>query len=48
MAEEVFMYAVTTGFFIGLTAILFGTRARRISKTVSASTGRSGGALGGT
>jgi hypothetical protein len=48
MAEEIFMYAVTTGFFIGLVAILFGTRFRRISKSVSISTSRSGGALGGT
>jgi hypothetical protein len=48
MAEEIFMYAVTTGFFIGLVTILFGTRFRRISKSVSISTSRSGGALGGT
>jgi hypothetical protein len=48
IAEEIFMYAVTTGFFIGLVAILFGTRFRRISKSVSISTSRSGGALGGT
>jgi hypothetical protein len=29
MAEEVFMYAVTTGIFAFLTAILFGSRAAR-------------------
>lgn len=46
MAEEVFMYAVTTGFFIGLVAILFGGRFKRTSKSVSVSNSRSG-ALGG-
>ena len=29
MADEVFMYAVTTGIFAFLTAILFGSRAAR-------------------
>jgi len=29
MAEEVFMFAVTTGMFVFLTALLFGTRAAR-------------------
>jgi len=47
MAEAVFMYAVTTGFFIGLVAILFGTRARRKSSTASTAT-RSGGAVSST
>jgi hypothetical protein len=35
MADAMFMYAVTTGFFIGLVAILFGTRARKINDSVS-------------
>jgi hypothetical protein len=48
MADAVFMYAVTTGFFIGLIAILFGTRTRRISRSASSlTTSSSGGALGG-
>lgn len=29
MADAMYMYVVTTGFFIGLVAILFGTRARK-------------------
>ncbi|MDQ3836584.1 MAG: hypothetical protein M3270_06585 [Thermoproteota archaeon] len=29
MAEEMFMYAVTTGIFVFLVALLFGTRAAR-------------------
>ena len=34
MADAMFMYAVTTGFFIGLVAILFGTRARKSNESV--------------
>jgi hypothetical protein len=47
MSDSVFMYAVTTGFFVGLVAILFGTRARRYSKgsTSSSSIDRSTGAV---
>ena len=45
MAYAMFMYAVTTGFFIGLVAILFGTRARKSNESVSDSvTSRSEGA----
>jgi hypothetical protein len=35
MADAKFMYAVTTGFFIGLVAILFGTRASKSNDSVS-------------
>ena len=35
MADAMFLYAVTTGFFIGLVAILFGTRARKSNESVS-------------
>ncbi|HEY3524552.1 MAG TPA: hypothetical protein VGK47_00025 [Nitrososphaeraceae archaeon] len=46
MADAMFMYAVTTGFFIGLVAILFGTRARKSNESVSDSvTSRSEGAV---
>ncbi|HEV2876948.1 MAG TPA: hypothetical protein VGW09_06720 [Nitrososphaeraceae archaeon] len=46
MADAMFMYAVTTGFFIGLVAILFGTRARKSNESVSDSvTNRNEGAL---
>jgi ABC-type transporter Mla maintaining outer membrane lipid asymmetry permease subunit MlaE len=46
MADVMFMYAVTTGFFIGLVAILFGTRARKSNESVSDSvTSRSEGAV---
>ncbi|MDQ3838020.1 MAG: hypothetical protein M3297_01995 [Thermoproteota archaeon] len=38
MADTMFMYAVTTGFFIGLVAILFGTRVRRSSRGAPDST----------
>ena len=31
MADEVFIYAVTAGVFVVLTAILFGSRAKRLS-----------------
>ena len=34
MADAMFIYAVTTGFFIGLVAILFGTRARKSNESV--------------
>jgi hypothetical protein len=44
MRYGMFMYAVTTGFFIGLVAILFGTRARKSNESVSDSvTSRSEG-----
>jgi len=44
MADAMFTYAVTTGFFIGLVAILFGTRARKSNESVSDSvTSRSEG-----
>jgi ABC-type transporter Mla maintaining outer membrane lipid asymmetry permease subunit MlaE len=46
MADAMFMYAVTTGFFIGLVAILFGARARKSNESVSDSvTSRSEGAV---
>ena len=32
MAEETFMFAVTTGVFVFLVAVLFGSRARRHSQ----------------
>ena len=49
MADAMFMYAATTGFFIGLVAILFGMRARRNSRSASASvTSGSGGMMGNT
>jgi hypothetical protein len=32
MAEETFMFAVTTGVFVFLVAVLFGSRARRYSQ----------------
>jgi hypothetical protein len=49
MADAMFMYAATTGFFIGLVAILFGMRARRNSRSTSASvTGGSGTVVGNT
>jgi ABC-type transporter Mla maintaining outer membrane lipid asymmetry permease subunit MlaE len=35
MADAMFRYAVTTGFFIGLVAIQFGTRARKSKEGVS-------------
>lgn len=31
MADEMFMYAVTTGIFVFLVAIMFGARAKRYS-----------------
>lgn len=34
MADAMFMYAVTTGSFIDLVAILFGTRARKSNESV--------------
>jgi hypothetical protein len=39
MAEEMFMFAVTTGVFVFLTAILFGARAKRYSAGYTASGG---------
>lgn len=46
MADAMFTYAVTTGFFIGLVAILFGTRARKSNESVSDSVmSRSEGAV---
>jgi hypothetical protein len=49
MADAMFMYAATTGFFIGLVAILFGMRARRNSRSTSASvTSGSGTVVGNT
>lgn len=46
MADAMFIYAVTTGFFIGLVAILFGTRARKSNESVSDSvTSRSEGTV---
>ena len=46
MADAMFIYAVTTGFFIGLVAILFGTRARKSNESVPDSvTSRSEGAF---
>ena len=46
MADAMFMYAVTTGFFIGLVAILFGTRASKSNESVPDSvTSRSEGAV---
>lgn len=46
MADAMFRYAVTTGFFIGLVAILFGTRARKSNESVPDSvTSRSEGAV---
>lgn len=32
MAEEIFMFAVTTGVFVFLVGVLFGTRAKRYSQ----------------
>ena len=49
MADAMFMYAATTGFFIGLVAILFGMRARRNSRSASTSVmSGSGGMVGNT
>lgn len=46
MADAMFMYAVTTGFFIGLVAILFGTRVRKSNESASDSVrSRSEGAV---
>jgi len=56
MAEETFMYAVTTGIFVFLVAILFGTRAARkrkepeeraVETTESSFSGGSGSGGGG-
>lgn len=41
MAEEAFMYAVTTGIFVFLVAVLFGSRARRYSQGYTPSGGHS-------
>lgn len=35
MADAMVRYTVTTGFFIGLVADLFGTRARKSNESVS-------------
>jgi hypothetical protein len=49
MADAMFMYAATTGFFTGLVAILFGIRARRNSRSASASVmSGSGGVVSNT
>lgn len=46
MADAMSMYAVTTGFFIGLVDILFGTRVRKSNDNVSDSVrSRSEGAV---
>jgi hypothetical protein len=46
MADAMFIYAVTTGFFIGLVAILFVTRAPKSNQSVSDSVAsRSEGAV---
>ncbi|MDQ4101250.1 MAG: hypothetical protein M3115_03570 [Thermoproteota archaeon] len=56
MAEETFMFAVTTGIFAFLVAVLFGTRAARkrkepeenpVETTESSFTGSSGSGGGG-
>ena len=39
MAEEMFMFAVTTGVFVFLVGILFGSRAKRYSSGYSSSEG---------
>ena len=39
MAEEMFMFAVTTGIFAFLVAVLFGSRARRYSQGYTQSEG---------
>ena len=41
MAEETFMFAVTAGVFVFLVAVLFGSRARRISQGYTPSEGHS-------
>jgi hypothetical protein len=43
MAEEVFMFAVTTGIFVFLTAIVFGARAKRYSAGYTPSGGHAEG-----
>jgi hypothetical protein len=48
MADAMFMYAATTGFFIGLVAILFGMRARRNSRSTASVTSGSGTVVGNT
>jgi hypothetical protein len=39
MAEEMFMFAVTTGIFAFMVAVLFGSRARRYSQGYTRSEG---------
>jgi hypothetical protein len=41
MAEETFMFAVTTGVFVFLVAVLFGSRARRYKGYTPQSEGHS-------
>jgi len=44
MSDAIFMKVVTTGFFIGLVAILFGTRTRKTNESVfDSATNRSEG-----
>jgi len=43
MAEQMFMFAVTTGIFAFLVAIVFGSRAKRYSSGWTPSGGHAGG-----
>lgn len=43
MAEETFIFAVTTGVFVFLTAIVFGARAKRYSAGYTPSGGHAEG-----
>jgi hypothetical protein len=44
MAEEMFMFAVTTGVFVFLVGILFGSRAKRYSSGYISSEGHTSSA----